>query len=217
MAAVEFYFDYSCPWTCLAFTRLREAAMRTGSTIVWCPIRVDRVRHEINPEAAKSRQDPEPRKALYQAKDLNDWAIYCDLTIQIPDDWPPDTELALSGAVLANEAGLAAGYSEAIFRAYFAQRQDISQMETVCAIAESSRCERTKPNYCARAVLVRRRCSSVKRCSSAMTACPSSNMRWGRPVAEPSLCQGNMVSRQKKLHAVHSQTRINAYSCHRTR
>jgi 2-hydroxychromene-2-carboxylate isomerase len=137
MAAVEFYFDYSCPWTCLAFTRLREAAMRTGSTIVWCPIRVDRVRHEINPEAAKSRQDPEPRKALYQAKDLNDWAIYCDLTIQIPDDWPPDTELALSGAVLANEAGLAAGYSEAIFRAYFAQRQDISQMETVCAIAES--------------------------------------------------------------------------------
>jgi 2-hydroxychromene-2-carboxylate isomerase len=137
MAEVEFYFDYSCPWTYLAFTRLRETAMRTGSTIGWCPIRVDRVRHEINPEAPKSRLDPEPRKAQHQAEDLDDWATFCGLTIQIPGDWPPDTELALSGAVLADEAGLTAEYSEAIFRAYFVDGQDISQDTVVCNIAES--------------------------------------------------------------------------------
>jgi 2-hydroxychromene-2-carboxylate isomerase len=137
MAEVEFYFDYSCPWTYLAFTRLRETAMRTGSTIEWCPIKVDGVRHKINPGAAKSRYDPEPSKARYQAKDLNDWAAFCGLSIQIPGDWPPDTELALSGAVLATAAGLAAPYSKAVFQAYYAEGRDISQRDVVSTIAES--------------------------------------------------------------------------------
>jgi 2-hydroxychromene-2-carboxylate isomerase len=137
MAEVGFYFDYSCPWTYLAFTRLCETATRTGSTIVWYPIRGDRVRHDVNPDAPESRQDPEPRKARYQVKDLSDWAIYCSLTIQIPGAWPPDTEFALSGVVLANDAGLSARYSEAIFRAYFAEGHDISQVDVVREIAES--------------------------------------------------------------------------------
>jgi 2-hydroxychromene-2-carboxylate isomerase len=137
MAEVEFYFDFSCPWTYLAFGRLRETAMRTGSTISWHPIRVDRVRHEINPEAPKSRKDPEPRKAAYQAKDLNDWASFCGLSVQMPGDWPPNTDLALCGAVLAADAGATAKYSEAVFRAYFGEGRDISQLDVVSDIAES--------------------------------------------------------------------------------
>jgi 2-hydroxychromene-2-carboxylate isomerase len=137
MAEVAFYFDYSCPWTYLAFTRLRETAMRTGSTIIWRPIMVDRLCREINSGVPRSRRDAEPRKARYQIKDLNDWAIFCGLTIQIPGDWPSNTELALSGAVLANQTGLTARYSEAIYRAYFAEGRDISQLDTVSEIAES--------------------------------------------------------------------------------
>lgn len=138
MPDVEFYFDYSCPWTYLAFTRLRETATRTGSRIVWNPIMVDRVRRAINPEAAKSRHDQEPRRARYQAKDLADWANFCALAIEKTDDWPPDTELALSGAVLAAPAGLAAKYSEAIFRGYFSMALDISQLDVVVELAESA-------------------------------------------------------------------------------
>ena len=89
MSDVEFYFDYSCPWTYLAFTRLTETVARTGAEIVWRPIMVDRVRHEINPAAEKSRQDLHPSRARYQAKDLADWANFCDLSIKVPDDWPP--------------------------------------------------------------------------------------------------------------------------------
>jgi len=135
MAEVEFYFDYSCPWTYLAFVRLRETAARTGATIAWRPIMVDRVRQEINPGAAESRRDPEPRRARYQEKDLADWANFCGLSIHKPDDWPPDTELSLSGAVLAAETPLMAKYSDAIFRACFAEGLDISDRDVVIEIA----------------------------------------------------------------------------------
>jgi len=137
MSEVEFYFDYSCPWTYMAFTRLRETAARTGARIAWRPIMVDRLRHEINPDGAGSRQDPEPRKARYQVKDLADWANFCGLNIRVPDGWPCNTELALSGAALAAGSGLTARYSEAIFRAYFAEGFDISQFDVVAEIAES--------------------------------------------------------------------------------
>jgi len=135
MPDVEFFYDYSCPWTYMAFTRLREAAARTGSTIIWRPIMVDRVRREVNPSCAASREDPEPRRARYQAKDLQDWADFCGLKIVKPDDWPPETNRALSGAILAAETPLIAKYSEAIFRAYFADGRDISYLEVVAEIA----------------------------------------------------------------------------------
>ena len=137
MSDVEFYFDYSCPWTYLAFTRLTETAARSGAEIVWRPIMVDRVRHEINPAAAKSRQDPHPSRARYQAKDLADWANFCGLSIKVPDDWPPNTEIALSGAVLAADSDIAGKYSEAVFRSYFSLGRDISQSNIVLEIAES--------------------------------------------------------------------------------
>lgn len=135
MADVDFFYDYSCPWTYLAFSRLREVAARTGSAIIWRPVMVDRVRREVNPACAASRDDPEPRRARYQAKDLQDWADFCDLKIMKPDDWPPDTQYALSGAVLAAEKALIAKYSEAIFSAYFADGRDISQLDMVAEIA----------------------------------------------------------------------------------
>lgn len=138
MSNVEFFFDYSCPWTYMAFTRLRDVAARTGSTIVWRPVMVDRVRREVNPSCAASREDPEPRRARYQLKDLQDWAEFCGLKISKPDDWPPDTELALSGGVLAAETKLMATYSESIFRAYFADGLDISDRDVVVEIAYSA-------------------------------------------------------------------------------
>jgi 2-hydroxychromene-2-carboxylate isomerase len=133
MADVEFFFDNSCPWTYMAFMRLRETAARTVSKIVWRPIRVDRVRRAVNLDCADSRDDPEPRRARYQFKDLQDWAEFCNLKIQ----QPPDTNLALSGTILGAGAELIVKYSDTIFRAYFADGQDISQIDVVAGIARA--------------------------------------------------------------------------------
>lgn len=135
MGDVEFFYDYSCPWTYLAFMRLRESAARTGSVITWRPIMVDRVRRTVNPDCAASRDDPELRGARYQVKDLQDWADFCDLKIQKPADRPPDTKWALSGAILSAGSERVVNYSEMIFRRYFADGQDISQLDVFARIA----------------------------------------------------------------------------------
>ena len=142
MADVDFFFDYSCPWTYMAFSRLCETAARTGSRIQWYPIKVDRVRRAIDPGCPETRCDPEPRKAAYAEKDLQDWADFCSLQIEKPADWPPDTEIALSCGVLAAGSDLMSKYSESVFRGYFADGRDISQLEVVADIARSVGLER---------------------------------------------------------------------------
>ena len=37
---VELYYDYSSPWTYLAFTRIEELCRRCGAELVWRPILV---------------------------------------------------------------------------------------------------------------------------------------------------------------------------------
>ncbi len=74
MATLEFFFDCSSPWTYLAFTRVQPLAARTGADLVWKPILVGGVFNAVNREVYERRAHPEPRKAAYEAKDLQDWA-----------------------------------------------------------------------------------------------------------------------------------------------
>ena len=39
--SVQFYFDYSCPWTYLGYKRLIQTTTRTASLIEWKPINLE--------------------------------------------------------------------------------------------------------------------------------------------------------------------------------
>jgi len=142
MSKVEFYFDYSCPWTYLAFTRLQETATRTGSGIAWRPILLDFVFEQINPVLRRDRREPDPRKARYRARDLADWARYCGLTIRLPENWPARAEAAACGAIIAEREGQTSKYSDRIFRAYFEEGRDISEPTVVAEIAAEAGLDR---------------------------------------------------------------------------
>jgi len=140
--AVEFFFDTSCPWSYLALERVREAAIRTGSRVVYRPVLVDDVLRVVNPALPADRSDPVPARARYQAKDLIDWARYCGLTLRRPKPWPLRPEWAQRGAVAADELthhgmGGPAGYLTAVFAALFADNRDISDLAVVEALAAS--------------------------------------------------------------------------------
>ncbi len=140
--AVVFYFDTSCPWSYLAFGRVREAAIRTGSRVVYRPVLVDEVLRVANPGFPSDRSDPVPARARYQAKDLTDWARYCGLTLRRPKPWPLRPEWAQRGAIAADEltrdvAGGPAAYIAAVFAALFADNRDIGDLATVEALAAS--------------------------------------------------------------------------------
>ena len=139
MAVVEFFFDCSSPWTYLAFTRIQPVAARTGATIEWKPILVGGVFNAVNRDVYERRANPDPRKARYSAKDLQDWARLTGLKIIMPPPvFPVRATLAMRCALAAQEDGKIVEYSRSCFRSYWSESQDISQpdvLHAVCAAA----------------------------------------------------------------------------------
>lgn len=135
MANVEFFFWYGCPWTYLAFGRLQETAMRTRATIAWKPILLDRVLAAVGSGGRAAA--PAPAKARYQAKDLADWVRFCGVTIRMTEPHHVPAEWAARGgiAVLGMAASSMPAYTEAVFRACFADGADIANLDVVTAIA----------------------------------------------------------------------------------
>lgn len=137
LPSVHFYFYLGCPWTYLAFMRLRESALRTGGLIVWQPVLIGRVRASLPGRGAAAHGDPLPARTRYQAKDLADWARFCGVSIRRPGPYPVAADAAQKAAVAAIEAGLAESFMESVFVACFENGADIDAPDVVAAVARS--------------------------------------------------------------------------------
>jgi len=142
MALVEFYFDYSCPWSYLAFMRLTEATTRTGSTIGWRPMVLDKLLEQANPGRPVAREPANPRKAAYQAQDIEAWSDFVGITINRPDGWPVDSRLAAAGGLSADQQGQIKAFSDAVFGAYFGSGADIADAAVLAGLAEAAGLDR---------------------------------------------------------------------------
>ena len=132
---VDYYFDYSCPWTYLSYKRLNQTVLRTASLINWKPIEISLVRSLI-----KNKQlEVSPAVSNYRIKDLQDWATYCSIKIKIQKDMSHAiAKKALQGAFYAIKKEKAYEYSGLIFQSYFGECLDISNIEILLDIAEKS-------------------------------------------------------------------------------
>lgn len=142
MALVEFYFDYSCPWSYFAFIRLTEAAKRTGSDIRWRPIVLDQLLEHANPGRPVSREPGDPRRAAYQVNDIEAWADYVGVTINRPEGWPVDSGLAAIGGVIADQQEQIEAFSDVVFSAYFGSSRDIANPAVLAELAAVAGLER---------------------------------------------------------------------------
>ena len=137
MARVEFFYDYSSPWTYLAFTRIEELCRRHDAELVWRPILVGGIFNTVNPSVYEARQHPVPAKVRYMAKDLQDWARLCGVTIIFPPTvFPVNSVKALRGALVALAHDCITRYSQRVFESYFAEDRDISQDAVLRSIVE---------------------------------------------------------------------------------
>jgi 2-hydroxychromene-2-carboxylate isomerase len=137
MARVEFFYDYSSPWTYLAFTRIEELCRRHDAELVWRPMLVGGIFNTVNPSVYQSRAQPVPAKARYLAKDLCDWARFQHVPIKFPPTvFPINSVKALRGALVALEQGCISRYSARVFQAYFGEDRDISQDGVLRTIVE---------------------------------------------------------------------------------
>jgi 2-hydroxychromene-2-carboxylate isomerase len=128
---LEFFFDCSSPWTYLAFTRIHDVIKRTRAEVVWKPILVGGVFNEVNQDVYERRAKPDPRKARYYAKDLEDWARFAGVEIGRPPVFPVNSVKAMRAALIALDDGKLVPYATAVFQAYWGELEDISQPEVL--------------------------------------------------------------------------------------
>lgn len=136
MANLEVFFDCSSPWTYLAFTRIHPMLVRTHAGIVWKPILVGGVFNAVNPEVYERRANPDPRKASYYEKDLQDWARLCKIRIGKPPVFPVRAVAAMRCVLAAQEKGALVEFARAVFETYWGALEDISQPSVLTAICE---------------------------------------------------------------------------------
>jgi 2-hydroxychromene-2-carboxylate isomerase len=134
--SVDLYLDYACPSSYLALIRLRETALRTGAQIFFRPVMLDDVLDHLEPPLPYEPSEHHPARQRYQTKDLHDWAHYCGVTLNRPVDWPAPTGAAARAALAADRQGRCAGFSLALYQAYFGAGEDIRDPDVLARAAD---------------------------------------------------------------------------------
>lgn len=138
MTKLEFFFDCSSPWTYLAFSQIETLAEKSGADLVWRPILVGGVFNAVNSEVYEQRAAPNPVKARYYGKDLQDWARLYGLRIGSPSVFPVRAVEVMRAALVALDEGRLSPFASAAFEAYWGALQDISQPEILRALCEKA-------------------------------------------------------------------------------
>jgi len=138
---LECFFDCSSPWTYLAFHNVQPMAERLGVTILWRPIIVGGVFNKVNTHLYEVRANPPvPRKAEYYAKDLQDWARFSGLVINMPPacGHPVNAVKCMRACVALQPLGNMLPFAKAAFETLWADGRDLAKDEVltdICARA----------------------------------------------------------------------------------
>lgn len=138
MAKLEFFFDCSSPWTYLAFTRIQDVIARTSAETIWKPILVGGVFNEVNRDVYERRAHPDPRKASYSEKDLQDWARLAGIEIGKPPVFPVRAVAMMRCVVAAGEQGALISFARAAFEAYWRDLKDVSQEDVLREVCHAA-------------------------------------------------------------------------------
>jgi 2-hydroxychromene-2-carboxylate isomerase len=138
VAKLEFFFDCSSPWTYLAFTRIQAIIARTNAETIWKPILVGGVFNEVNRDVYERRAHPDPRKASYSEKDLQDWARLAGIRIGRPPVFPVRAVAMMRCVLAADEQGALIPFSRAAFEAYWGELKDVSQEDVLREVCRTA-------------------------------------------------------------------------------
>lgn len=140
---LEFFFDFSSPWTYMAYTQVEALCRESGAELVWKPFYVAAVFRESNTNVAEMRARPVPSKLAYYKQDMARWAERLGITIGRPPVYgggqkPLNSAASLRGALLAIDAGRIDAYAGAVFEAYWERLEDVSDRAVLTALAQKA-------------------------------------------------------------------------------
>jgi len=137
---IEFFYDLSSPWTCLAYHNLGGVMERTGATAKLRPILVGGVFNAVNPAVYAARAVGENRRLDHSWKVLKDWAALAGVPMNFPSVYHPAKSVNAMRFCCALEddpVGLAA-FTQAAFASYFGAQENLDDPEVLAAAANAA-------------------------------------------------------------------------------
>jgi len=132
---VELHFDFSSPFAYLAAARIEEVAARSGAAVLYRPFLLGGLFQAIGTPNVPLFEMPEPKR-LHSLADMRRWAAHFDVTFAFPSRFPMSTVKPLR-MVLALPEAERGPLVRAVFRAYWADDRDISDVAVLRDIATS--------------------------------------------------------------------------------
>ena len=124
---VEFYYDFSSPYTYIASTRIEKICEDSGAELEWKPFLLGGVFNEIGSTPAIEINN----KIGYLRQDIERVAKYYEVDFAYPDLFPLNSVRSMRGAFAADEIGKLVEYSHAMFRAYWTEGADLSKPDVL--------------------------------------------------------------------------------------
>ena len=131
---VEFYYDFSSPYTYLASKRIEKLCEDNGAELVWKPFLLGGVFNEIGSVPAVQIDN----KFGYLKKDVKDSAEFYGIDLNFPELFPLNSVRAMRGAFAAAEKNRLAEYNHVLFRAYWTEGADLSKPEIIGEVVKSA-------------------------------------------------------------------------------
>ncbi len=138
-ARVEFFFDLSSPWTCLAFHNLPAVLQRCGASAVYRPILVGGVFNAVNPAVYAAREQADNRRLEHSWKILKDWARLAGVPMNFPSRWHPAKSIHAMRFACALEQDQPAliRFARGAFASYFDRQENLDDPAVLAAVADA--------------------------------------------------------------------------------
>ena len=134
---IEFFFDVSSPWTCLAFHNIQPMADARGAPIRWRPFLVGGVHNQVNRAVLEARADKtNAPKWVQMGRSLKDWAAWSGVTINFPSAHHPlrSVHAMRFCCLMEDEQTDLKRFATACFDAYFTDQRNLDDPETLVTV-----------------------------------------------------------------------------------
>ncbi len=127
MAALHFWFDYTCPYAYLASTQVAALAQRAGAELVYEPMLLGGVFRAVR-TPQRLFAELSPAKARHNVLDMERWADLFGVPLRVPDGHPLRSVEALRATLLT---GIDPRVIDGFYRAYWIDGRGPSEEATM--------------------------------------------------------------------------------------
>ena len=137
---IEFFFDISSPWTCLAFHNIQPIMAALDVDITWRPLLVGGVHNAVNPSVFEARASTDSPKFRQVGRSLYDWAALSGVVMNFPSPHHPlrSVHLMRFCCLLEQDQPTLKRFAKAGFDAYFTDQRNLDDPEKLVALANQT-------------------------------------------------------------------------------